>query len=263
MNTPPQPLLEVDRLSKHYLRRHLWHRTERITAIDDASLSVGDGEWVGLVGESGSGKSTLAHCIFGLTTPTTGDIRYNGESLRTVSKRRLRQLRRSFQLVFQDPFASLNPRHTIGESVAEPLEVHGIGTSASRRARVLELFDQVGLTPTQLQQRPAELSGGQQQRAALARALVIRPRLVVLDEPVSSLDASIAAQIVNLLLRFRATEGLALLLITHNLHLARHLTTRIAVMREGRIVEMADTRSLFESPSHPYTKMLIKAGRRK
>ena len=211
------------------------------------------------MGESGSGKTTAARCILRLTTPTAGQIRFDGEPIGAMSRQQLRRLRRAIQPVFQDPDASLNPRLRVGESVAEPLVVHRIGTAERRRARVEELLDQVGLNRSHLRRRPDELSGGQRQRIALARALALGPRLVVLDEPVSALDASVGAQIVNLLMRLQRDLGLALLFITHDLRLVRHMTTRVAVMRAGRIVETAPTAAMFAVPRHPYTQALLAA----
>ena len=242
------PLLEVENLVKRYVRRRVLRPTSVVHAVKDMSFTVGAGESFGLVGESGSGKTTAARCILRLTTPTTGEIRFEGESILSMSRRRLRELRRYIQPVFQDPYASLNPRLPVGESVAEPLVVHRIGSAASRRTQVLELLDQVGLNRSQLGQRPAELSGGQRQRIALARALALGPRLVILDEPVSALDASVGAQIINLLMRLQTELGLALLFITHDLHLVRHMTTRMAVMRAGHIVETAPTTAVFATP---------------
>ncbi len=253
------PLLDVRGLGKQFVRRRFW-RTPTVTrAVEDVSFDVREGESFGLVGESGSGKTTTARCILRLTRPTTGDVRFDGESIYSMSRPRLRTLRRAMQPVFQDPYSSLDPRRTVGQSVAEPLVVHQIGTPQSRRARVAELLDLVGLDPAHDGRRPDELSGGQRQRIALARALALGPKLLVLDEPVSALDASVAAQIVNLLLRLRADLNLAMLFITHDLRLIRHLTTRVAVMRAGRIVESATTAALFATPRHPYTYELLSA----
>ena len=229
-------------------------------AVDDVSFDIAQGESVGLVGESGSGKTTAARCILGLTRPTSGDVSFAGESIYAMSRPRLRAMRRAMQPVFQDPYSSLNPRRTVGQSVAEPLVVHGVGTATTRDARVAELLDLVGLDPAYGRRRPNELSGGQRQRIALARALALNPQLLVLDEPVSALDTSVAAQIVNLLLRLRKDLNLALLLITHDLRLVRHLTTRAAVMHVGRIVELAPTDALFSAPRHPYTQELLAVG---
>jgi len=253
------PLLEVEGLVKHFVRRRPLRSTVVVHAVNDISFTVDEGESFGLVGESGSGKTTAARCILRLTTPTAGEIRFDGEPIRSMSRQQLRRLRRTVQPVFQDPYASLNPRLPVGESVAEPLVVHRIGTAASRQARVEELLDQVGLDRSHLRRRPDELSGGQRQRIALARALALGPRLVVLDEPVSALDASVGAQIVNLLMRLQRDLGLALLFITHDLRLVRHMTTRVAVMRAGRIVETAATQAVFAAPRHPYTRTLLAA----
>jgi len=256
---PPLPLLHVDQLEKQFIRRRLLRAPVVTRAVNDVSFDIREGESFGLVGESGSGKTTAARCILRLTRPTSGDVRFDGESIYTMSRARLRTLRRAMQPVFQDPYSSLDPRRTVEQSVTEPLVVHEIGTRESRRARVAELLDLVGLDPAHGARKPHELSGGQRQRIALARALALGPRLLVLDEPVSALDASVAAQIVNLLLRLRKDLNLALLFITHDLRLVRHLTTRVAVMRTGRIVESASTVALFASPHHPYTHELLSA----
>ena len=253
------PLLEIEGLVKRFVRRRPLRPARVIHAVRDVSFVVHERESFGLVGESGSGKTTVARCILRLATPSAGEIRFDGESIHDMSRRRLRALRRSMQPVFQDPSGSLNPRLPVGDSVAEPLVIHGVGSRASRHARVLELLDQVGLDRSQLVRRPHELSGGQRQRIALARALALGPRLVVLDEPVSALDASVGAQIVNLLLRLQRDLGLALLFITHDLRLVRHMTTRVAVMRAGRIVETAATEAVFAAPRHPFTRTLLAA----
>ena len=253
------PLLEVEGLVKHFVRRRPFRPTVVVHAVNDVSFTVSTGESFGLVGESGSGKTTATRCILRLTTPTSGQIRFDGEPIGSMSRQQLRRLRRAIQPVFQDLDASLNPRLWIGESVAEPLVVHHIGTAEHRLARVEELLDQVGLDPSYRRRRPGELSGGQRQRIALARALALGPRLVVLDEPVSALDASVGAQIVNLLMRLQRDLGLALLFITHDLRLVRHMTTRVAVMRAGRIVETAATEAMFAAPRHPYTRALLAA----
>ena len=261
MNSPP--LLDVRGLAKQFVRRRFLRAPVVTRAVDDVSFDIREGESFGLVGESGSGKTTAARCILRLTRPTAGEVWFDGESVHAMSRPELRTMRRAMQPVFQDPYSSLNPRHTIGQSVAEPLLVHGVGTAQSRGVRVAELLDLVGLAPSYSGRRPDELSGGQRQRIALARALALAPRLLVLDEPVSALDASVAAQIVNLLLRLRRELNLALLFITHDLRLVRHLTTRVAVMRAGRIVELAPTAALFAMPHHPYTHRLLAAGARR
>jgi ABC-type oligopeptide transport system ATPase subunit len=253
------PLLAVEGLVKRFVRRRPLRPAVVVHAVNDISFTVSEGESFGLVGESGSGKTTAARCILRLTKPSAGEIRFDGEPISSMSRHRLRKLRRSIQPVFQDPFASLNPRLPVGVSVAEPLVVHRIGSAASRRSRVEELLDQVGLDRSHLRRQPDELSGGQRQRIALARALALGPRLVVLDEPVSALDASVGAQIVNLLMRLQRDLGLALLFITHDLRLVRHVTARVAVMRAGRIVETAATPAMFAAPRHPYTRTLLAA----
>ena len=253
------PLLEVEGLVKRFVRRRPLRPSVVVHAVNDVSFTVGEGESFGLVGETGSGKTTAARCVLRLMTSTAGVIRFDGEPIRSMSRQRLRRLRRSIQPVFQDPYASLNPRLPVGESVTEPLVVHRIGTAASRQARVEELLNQVGLDRSHLRRRPDELSGEQRQRIALARALALGPRLLVLDEPVSALDASVGAQIVNLLLRLQRDLGLALLFITHDLRLVRHMTARVAVMRAGWIVETGATPVVFAEPRHPFTCTLLAA----
>ena len=253
------PLLEVEGLVKRFVRRRPLRSPVVVRALNDVSFTVDEGECFGLVGESGSGKTTAARCILRLMTPTAGEVRFDGEPIHSMSRQRLRGLRRSIQPVFQDPYTSLNPRRAVGDSVAEPLVVHRVGTAALRRARVEELLDQVGLDRSHVRRRPGELSGGQRQRIALARALALGPRLLVLDEPVSALDASVGAQIVNLLMRLQRDLDLALLFITHDLRLVRHMTARVAVMRAGRIVETAATPAVFANPQHPYTRTLLAA----
>jgi oligopeptide transport system ATP-binding protein len=213
-------LLDVRRLRKQFVRRRFWRAPVVTRAVDDVSFDIAQGESVGLVGESGSGKTTATRCILGLTRPTSSDVSFAGESIYAMSRPRLQAVRRAMQPVFQDPYSSLNPRRTVGQSVAEPLVVHGVGTATSRDARGAELLDLVRLDPAYGRRRPDELSGGQRQRIALARALALSPQLLVLDEPVSALDTSVAAQIVNLLLRLRKDLNLALLFITHDLRLS-------------------------------------------
>ena len=253
------PLLEVEGLVKRFVRRRHFQPAVVVHAVNGVSFTVGEGESFGLVGTSGSGRTTNARCILRLTTPTAGQIRFDGKPIGSMSRQQLRQLRRAIQPVFQNPYASLNPRLPVGESVAEPLVVHRIGTVEQRRARVEQLLDQVGLDRLHVRRRLDELSGGQRQRIALARALAPEPRLMILDEPVSALDASVGAQIVNLLMRLQRDLGLALLFITHDLRFVRHMTTRMAVLRAGRIVETAATAALFAAPRHPYTRALFEA----
>jgi len=250
-------LLEIDRLARRFVSRRPFRSPQVVEAVRDVSLSVDDGESVGLVGESGSGKTTVARCVLGLLPPSAGEIRLDGRSIVGLAPGGWGPLRRLVQPVFQDPTASLDPRLPVEQSVAEPLIVHRVATRQGRRARVAELLGQVGLDPSIGRRRPGELSGGQRQRVALARALALGPRLLLLDEPVSSLDASVGAQIINLLLRLQRDLGLALLFITHDLRLARHVTGRIAVMQAGRIVELAPTRRLFDAPRHVYTRTLL------
>jgi oligopeptide/dipeptide ABC transporter ATP-binding protein len=245
-------LLEVAGLAKHYPARG-----GVVRAVDGVSFAVQRGETLALVGESGCGKSTTARLVLRLVEPTAGTIRFDG--VEVAGKAELRALRRRVQVVFQDPYASLNPRLTVGEAIAEPMEVHGIGDAASRTARVKELLGLVGLAPYHAGRYPHEFSGGQRQRIGIARALAVQPELVVCDEPVSALDVSIQAQVVNLLKDLQARFGLSYLFIAHDLAVVRHMADRIAVMYLGQIVETAPKSALFAMPRHPYTRALLAA----
>lgn len=254
------PLVEVDHLVKQFVSGGgLLRRGHSVTAVDDISFSIESGETFGLVGESGSGKTTTGRCTLRLIEPTSGRVRFKGEDVLQFSTRRLRQVRREMQIVFQDPYSSLNPRMRARTIVEEPLVIHRIGTRASRRARVAELFALVGLDPTHLERYPHEFSGGQRQRIGLARALALEPSFLVLDEPVSALDVSIQAQVVNLLTDLQQRLQLTYLFIAHDLRLVEHVCTRVAVMYLGKIVEMGPTAAIFERARHPYTRALLSA----
>jgi oligopeptide transport system ATP-binding protein len=254
------PLVEVSHLVKHFARdAGLFRPRRRVTAVDDVSFAIEEGETFGLVGESGSGKTTTGRCLLRLIEPSSGEVRFRGDNVLAFSKRRLREARRDMQIVFQDPFSSLNPRMRARAIVEEPLIIHKLGTAAERDARVTELFSLVGLNPVHLARYPHQFSGGQRQRIGLARALALNPSFVVLDEPVSALDVSVQAQVVNLLTDLQAQLQLTYLFIAHDLRLVEHVCSRVAVMFLGKIVEMGPTASLFASPQHPYTKALLSA----
>jgi ABC-type oligopeptide transport system ATPase subunit len=254
------PLLEVLHLVKEFTTgRGLFRRRTVVRAVDGVSFAVAAGETFGLVGESGSGKTTTGRCILRLVEPTSGEVRFENENILSFPRERMRRTRRKIQMVFQDPYSSLNPRMRARTIVEEPLVIHRLGGRAERRARVEELFRLVGLDPTHLERYPHEFSGGQRQRIGLARALALNPALIVADEPVSALDVSIQAQVVNLLLDLQARLGLTYLFIAHDLRLVEHICDRIAVMYRGRIVEMARAADLFRSPRHPYTQALLDA----
>jgi oligopeptide/dipeptide ABC transporter ATP-binding protein len=251
-------LLNVQDLAKHYLDA----AGRRVKALDGVSFSLRSGEVLGIVGESGCGKSTLARTLIGLQQPTAGDIVMEGESLLGASPAQLKTRRRNVQMVFQDPFGSLDPRQRVGSIIAEPLIVHGVGSRVDRSARVAELVELVGLEPDSVRRYPHEFSGGQRQRIAIARALALNPRLVIADEPVSALDVSIQSQIINLIAELRRRFGLAMLFISHDLSVIRHVSDRIAVMYLGRIVEIGEAEAIFARPMHPYTKALVAAAPR-
>lgn len=258
----PAPLLKVSDLRVSFRRSvkgRFWSSGKTLRAVDGVNLDIGKGETVGLVGESGCGKSTLGRAVLQLIRPNGGRVEFDGTDLCTLDEQALRPFRRRMQMVFQDPFSSLNPRLTVGQAVAEPMVVHGLADQANLALRVAELFEMVGLSPNTINRFPHEFSGGQRQRVGIARALAARPEFLVCDEPVSSLDVSIQAQIVNLFEDLRARLGLAYLFVSHDLAVVRHLSDRIAVMYLGRIVEVADKRELYERPLHPYTQLLLEA----
>jgi len=253
-------LLEVRDLVKRFpVKRGLFvERTvDWVEAVAGVSFDIAAGETLGLVGESGSGKSTTGFCVLQLMRPTSGSVRFEGRELTELSGEELRRVRRNAQIVFQDPYSSLDPRMTVGNIVAEPLVVHSVGTRRDRRTRVRELLDVVGFDPTYVNRYPHEFSGGQRQRIGIARALALSPRLIVCDEPVSALDVSIQAQIINLLKDLQAEFGLAYLFIAHDLAVVRSVSDRIAVMHHGRIVETGLAKDVYERPKDAYTKALL------
>jgi oligopeptide transport system ATP-binding protein len=253
-------LVEVSHLVKHFTRdAGMFRAGTRVAAVDDVSFSIEAGETFGLVGESGSGKTTTGRCILRLIEPSSGDVRFRGENVRAFSNRRMREARRDMQIVFQDPYSSLNPRMRARQIVEEPLIIHKLGARPARRERVAELFRLVGLDPAHLDRYPHQFSGGQRQRIGLARALALNPSFVILDEPVSALDVSVQAQVVNLLMDLQQQLALTYLFIAHDLRLVEHICNRVAVMYLGKIVEMAPTAALFASPQHAYTKALLSA----
>jgi oligopeptide transport system ATP-binding protein len=254
------PLLEVSHLVKHFFRGGgLLGRGTAVAAVDDVSFSIGEGETFGLVGESGSGKTTTGRCILRLIEPTSGSVRFRGEDVLAFSRRRMRDARRHMQVVFQDPYSSLNPRMRARQIVEEPLIIHRLGSRAARRERVAELFRLVGLDTEHLERYPHEFSGGQRQRIGLARALALNPSFVILDEPVSALDVSVQAQVVNLLMDLQQQLGLTYLFIAHDLRLVEHICSQVAVMYLGKIVETGPAAALFAMPRHPYTRALLSA----
>lgn len=254
-------LLEVNDLTKHFpikggvLRRTVAH----VRAVDGVSFSLRKGETLGLVGESGCGKTTTGRVILRLEEATGGEVLFEGTDVLNASRGHLKTLRRDMQIIFQDPYASLDPRITVGESVAEGLVIHGIGTPKERRERVREVLGRVGLHPSHMQRFPHEFSGGQRQRIGIARALVMEPKLIICDEPVSALDVSVQSQVLNLLRNLQQEFGLTYLFIAHNLSVVEHISNRVGVMYLGKIVELAERSALFRRPMHPYTKALISA----
>jgi ABC-type oligopeptide transport system ATPase subunit len=253
-------LIEVRHLVKHFERgRGLLHGRSVVAAVDGVSFDIEEGETYGLVGESGSGKSTAGRCMLRLIEPTSGEMRFRGENVFAFDPTRMRRARRKMQMVFQDPYSSLNPRMRAREIVEEPFRIHRIGSRAERRDKVAELFHLVGLDPAHLDRHPHEFSGGQRQRIGLARALALNPSFVIADEPVSALDVSIQAQVINLLLDLQERLRLTYLFIAHDLRLVRHICLRVSVMYRGKIVESGHTASIFANPQHPYTRALLSA----
>jgi ABC-type oligopeptide transport system ATPase subunit len=254
------PLLEVRHLTKEFSRRKgLFGKGPVLRAVDDVSFAIERGETFGLVGESGSGKTTTGRCILRLIEPTSGEVLFDGKDVLALSRGDLRRARRDMQIVFQDPYSSLNPRMRVEDIVEEPLIIHELGTKEERRERVKQLFALVGLNPDHLRRYPHEFSGGQRQRIGLARALALNPSLIIADEPVSALDVSVQAQVVNLLMELQERLKLTYLFIAHDLRLVEHICSRVAVMYLGKIVEMGETAKLFAAPQHPYTRALLSA----
>ncbi|PKQ20677.1 MAG: peptide ABC transporter ATP-binding protein [Actinobacteria bacterium HGW-Actinobacteria-6] len=255
-------LLRVESLTKHFAVQQtaLGSRLGgHVMAVDDVSFTVKEGETLGLVGESGCGKSTTGRCIIRLTEPTSGSIFYEDRNIRELRGKDLKAFRRQAQFIFQDPYASLNPRMTIGEIVSEPLVIHQEGTRFEQQARAKELLDVVGLNPEHINRYPHEFSGGQRQRIGIARALALNPKLLICDEPVSALDVSIQAQVLNLLGELQHDFGLTYVFIAHDLSVVQHISDRIAVMYLGKLVEISDWKALYAKPHHPYTQSLLSA----
>ncbi|HEV7796742.1 MAG TPA: dipeptide ABC transporter ATP-binding protein [Pyrinomonadaceae bacterium] len=256
MNTNHDQLVAVRGLVKHFA---VENSDDVVRAVDGVSFEIFRGETLGLVGESGCGKSTVGRCLLRLIEPTAGEIKFEGRDVLSLGKTKMRELRREMQIVFQDPYASLNPRMKVGDIVGEPLVIHKIGTKKERRDRVAELLKKVGLDPDYRKRYSHEFSGGQRQRIGVARTLALNPKLIVADEPVSALDVSVQAQVVNLLQDLQQEFGLAYLFISHGLAVVEHISSRVAVMYLGRIVEVATAAELYANPLHPYTKALLSA----
>jgi len=255
------PLLEVKHLKKHFpIKGGVFSKTiGYVYAVDDINFTLGKGETLGLVGESGCGKSTTGRTILRLIEPTDGAIYFEGQDITTLDKSAMRALRREMQIIFQDPYASLNPRMTVGSIIGEPLEIHKIAKGSEKEERVASLLQKVGLRAEDMRKYPHEFSGGQRQRIGIARALALNPKLIVCDEPVSALDVSIQAQVINLLEDLQTEFGLSYLFIAHNLNVVEHISDRVAVMYLGQIVELASDEELYKNPQHPYTEALLSA----
>ena len=255
------PLLEVKHLKKHFpIKGGVFSKTiGYVYAVDDVNFTLSKGETLGLVGESGCGKSTTGRTILRLIEPTDGAISFEGQNIIALDKSAMRALRREMQIIFQDPYASLNPRMTVGSIIGEPLEIHKIAKGSEKEERVASLLQKVGLRAEDMRKYPHEFSGGQRQRIGIARALALNPKLIVCDEPVSALDVSIQAQVINLLEDLQAEFGLSYLFIAHNLNVVEHISNRVAVMYLGQIVELASDEELYKNPQHPYTEALLSA----
>lgn len=256
----PEPLLEIKQLKKYYDIKKGWFQPkQQVKAVDDVSFTVYRGETYGLVGESGCGKSTTGRAILKLQEATSGEIWFEQENIADLSYEKMRKLRRKMQMVFQDPYASLNPKKTILQILTEPLRVHGLYTPEQRVQKAIEILEIVGLSEYHLHSYPHEFSGGQRQRIGIAKAVILRPELIIADEPVSALDVSIQSQVINLLLQLQREFHLTYIFISHDLGVVRHITDRVGVMYLGKLVEQAQTEALFTNPQHPYTKALLSA----
>ena len=257
------PLLKVEHLHKEFPTGSGFmggkFSKKVVSAVNDLSFEIRAGETFGLVGESGCGKSTTGRAIMHLDPPTSGKVYFEGRDISKMNKKELKAMRREMQFIFQDPYASLNPRMTIGEIISEPMVIHGIGTPEERIERVRELLDVVGLNPEHINRYPHEFSGGQRQRVGIARSFILRPKLIICDEPVSALDVSIQAQVLNLLKDLQKQYGTAYLFISHDLSVVQHISDRVAVMYLGKMVELSDWKSLYAEPNHPYTQALLSA----
>jgi peptide/nickel transport system ATP-binding protein len=256
-----EPLLRVEHLTKRFVSRHGWlgRGTTTVHAVEDVSFNILPGEVVGLVGESGSGKTTVGRSLLRLVEPTSGSVRFEGRELTTLAPRQLRPLRKHLQMIFQDPFASLNPRMTVGAIIGQALEIHGLAPGPARRPHIIDLLERVGLSGAYFDRYPHEFSGGQRQRIGIARALAVGPQLIIADEPVSALDVSVQAQVVNLLQDLQRQLQLAMLFIAHDLGVVEYISDRVIVMYLGRIMEVAPSRELYTNPRHPYTQALLSA----
>ena len=256
VKTQKQNLVQVKNLVKHF---PVEKSDDVVRAVDDVSFEILAGETLGLVGESGCGKSTVGRCLLRLYEPTSGEVFFEGQNIVGLPNNEMQSLRREMQIIFQDPYASLNPRLTIQSIVSEPLKIHKIGNKTEQKDRVADLLTKVGLDPNYMKRYPHEFSGGQRQRIGIARALALNPKLIIADEPVSALDVSVQAQVVNLMQDLQAEFGLTYLFISHGLAVVEHISNRVAVMYLGKIVEIADAQTLYENPLHPYTKALLSA----